>query len=145
MDDAPGAVFVDANVFLRYLTNDVPTQAAAAEQLFRDAAAGRVQLVTNTMVLAELVWVMESFYGLPKLDVQQRALAVATMEGLHLPGADMVVDALFDYVEKNVDFIDAYNVAWARLHAVGSIVTFDTKHLRRFPDLVIVTPGGSPS
>ncbi|MCL5941946.1 MAG: hypothetical protein M1325_00165 [Actinobacteria bacterium] len=78
-----------------------------------------LQLVTNTMVLAELVWVMESYYRLPKDDVRRQALAVATMEGLDLPGLDLVVEALFDYLEKNVDFIDAYEVAWTRHHAGG--------------------------
>lgn len=50
-----GPLFVDTNVFLRFLTNDVPEQAAAVEALFRRAAAGEVRLVTNTMVVAEIV------------------------------------------------------------------------------------------
>jgi predicted nucleic acid-binding protein len=32
-------LFVDTNVFLRFLTDDVPEQAAAVEALFRRAAA----------------------------------------------------------------------------------------------------------
>ncbi|MHB1345810.1 MAG: PIN domain-containing protein [Thermoleophilia bacterium] len=139
-----GAVFVDTNVFLRYLTNDVPEQAAAAEKLFRQASAGTVQLVTNTMVVAELVWVMESYYRLAKPETQQRALAVATMEGLDVPGVDVVVQALLDYVDKNVDYIDAYNAAWARHRAIESIATFDTTHLSRFDHREVVIPGGCP-
>ncbi|GAB4251312.1 MAG: hypothetical protein Kow00122_08960 [Thermoleophilia bacterium] len=50
-----------------------------------------LQLVTNTMVLAELVWATESYYRLPKDDVRRRGLAVATMEGLDFPGLDLVV------------------------------------------------------
>jgi predicted nucleic acid-binding protein len=74
-----GPLFVDANVFLRFLTNDVPDQAAIVEDLFHRAAAGELHLVTNATVLAELVWVLESFYGLPRPDVQERAMAVAPM------------------------------------------------------------------
>ena len=116
MSEVSGAVFVDANVFLRYLTDDIPEQAAAAEDLFRQASDGTARLVTNTMVLAELVWVMEYYYHLTKLETQQRALAVASMEGLDLPGAELVMQALFDFVDKNVDFIDAHNAAWVRHH-----------------------------
>ncbi|HZK48530.1 MAG TPA: PIN domain-containing protein [Thermoleophilia bacterium] len=141
MGELRGALFVDANVFLRYLTNDVPEQAEAVESLFRDAADGHACLVTNVMVLAELVRVMESQYRLSKQEVHRRALAVATMEGLDLPGLDLVVQALFDYLEKNVDFIDAYNVAWAGHRAIDTIVTFDSRHLGRFPGLTVVTPG----
>jgi predicted nucleic acid-binding protein len=38
-------VFVDTNLFLRYLTNDVPEQAEAFERLARQAAAGSVTLI----------------------------------------------------------------------------------------------------
>lgn len=37
--------FVDTNVFLRYLTNDVPAQADAVEFLLQRAAKGKVSLV----------------------------------------------------------------------------------------------------
>jgi predicted nucleic acid-binding protein len=144
MNDLRGALFADANVFLRYLTNDVPEQAEAVQQLFQQAAEGAVHLVTNTLVLAELVWVMESYYRLPREAVHRRALAVATIEGLDLPGLDFVVEALYDYLEKNVDFIDAYNVAWARHRAIDAIVTFDKKHLGRFSGMTVVTPGAPP-
>ena len=35
----PERVFADTNLFLRYLTNDVPAQADAVEELLRQAAA----------------------------------------------------------------------------------------------------------
>ena len=73
-------VFVDTNVFLRFFTNDLPEQAAAAEALFRRAAAGEIELVTNVMVIAELVWVLESYYRLPRPDAGERAMAVVLME-----------------------------------------------------------------
>lgn len=102
-------------IFLRYLTDDVPDQARAAEALFRRAAAGEVQLVTNSLVLAEIVWVLESYYCLTKPAVQERALAVAYMEGLDLPGRETVTEALLAYAETGVDYADAYNAAWQKL------------------------------
>ena len=57
-------LFVDANLFLRYLTNDVPEQADAVEKLLDQAEAGEVALVTNNFVMAELGWVLSPFYKL---------------------------------------------------------------------------------
>ena len=57
----PERVFADTNLFLRYLTDDVPEQADAVERLFRRAAAGEMALVTNGLVIAEIVWTLESF------------------------------------------------------------------------------------
>ena len=53
----PGeSVFADTNLFLRHLTNDVPEQADAVEGLLQKAAAGELVLVSNSMVVAEIVW-----------------------------------------------------------------------------------------
>jgi predicted nucleic acid-binding protein len=54
--------FVDTNLFLRYLTNDVSEQADAVEELLNKAAAREMILVTNSLVCAEMVWTLESFY-----------------------------------------------------------------------------------
>jgi predicted nucleic acid-binding protein len=54
--------FVDTNLFLRYLTNDVPEQADAVEELLNRVAAGEMILVTNSLVCSEMVWTLESFY-----------------------------------------------------------------------------------
>ncbi len=39
--------FVDTNVFLRYLTDDVPEQASHVEDLLRKAEKGELTLVTS--------------------------------------------------------------------------------------------------
>ena len=129
--------FVDTNVFLRFFTNDVPEQATAAEALFRKAAAGEVALVTNAMVLAEVVWVLESYYHLTHADVAERAMAVALMEGLALPEAALITEALSAYTQANVDFIDAFNAAWMRQRGLRRVATFDAKHYSRLDGIQV--------
>lgn len=129
--------FVDTNVFLRFFTNDLPDQAAAAETLFRKAGAGEIELVTNVMVLAELVWVFESYYHLARPEVGERVMAVALMEGLVLPEADLITEALSTYTESNVDFIDAFNACWMRQRGVRRVVTFDARHFSRLAGIEV--------
>ena len=140
--DSPdeGPLFVDTNVFLRFFTNDVPEQAAAAEALFRRAATGSVRLVTNPMVLAEIVWVLESYYHLARPDVEERAMAVALMNGLELPEVDLVTEALSLYGAANVDFIDAYNASWMKQRGIKRVVTFDAKHYSRLEGIEVFAP-----
>jgi len=130
-------VFVDTNVFLRYFTNDLPDKAAAVERLFQRAAAGESELVTNHMVLAELVWVLESYYHLTRAEVEERVMAVALMEGLVLPDVDLVTEALSSYAQANVDFIDAFNAAWMRHRRIDRVCTFDVKHFSRIDGIEI--------
>lgn len=65
----PDRFFVDTNLFLRYLTDDVPEQAQAVERLLGQAAAGEIILVTSGLVVAELVWTMESFPHYPPFPI----------------------------------------------------------------------------
>ena len=134
--------FVDANVFLRYMTNDIPEQAEAVAALLRKAADGELKLITNAMVIAELVWVMESVYRLPRETIQEHMEIVLNTPGLHIPEAEMVSQAVLWYAEKNVDFIDAYNAAWMDEMGLSRIVTFDQKHFRRFSQLKALLPPG---
>jgi predicted nucleic acid-binding protein len=134
-------IFVDTNVFLRFLTNDVPGQADMAEELLREAAEGGVRLVINTMAVAELVWVLESHYRLDRSAVQERALAVVHAEGLDLPESDIVTEALVDYVEQGVDFVDAFNAAWMRRNGVEQVATFDARHFDRLAGVRVRPPG----
>ena len=67
--------FADTNLFLRYLTNDIPAQADAVEVLLQRAEQGEVLLITNALVMAEIVWTLESFYKLPKAEVEEKVLA----------------------------------------------------------------------
>jgi uncharacterized protein len=132
--------FVDTNVFLRYLTNDLPNQADAVERLLRSAAEGKTRLVTSSLVIAEVVWVLESYYDLPKADISNMVLAILSTEGLEVERAELVLQATRDYVEKNIDFADAYNAAWSLSQGISTVATFDVKHFDRIDRLEVIRP-----
>lgn len=134
-------VFADTNLFLRYLTNDVPVQADAVEALLRRAAAGEIALVVNSLVMAEIVWTLESFYSLPRPDVQARVLAILNTPGLEIADATLLLRAIHWYVEKNVDFADAYNAAWLLSQGIKTAYTFDRKHFARMEEINTLAPG----
>jgi len=137
----PERVFLDTNLFLRYLTNDVPAQADAVEQLLHRAAAGEILLVTNSMVIAEIVWTLESFYGLSRDDVKEKVLAILNTPGLEVSDGDQVLQAISWYAEKNIEFIDAYNAAWLLAQDLEAVYTFDRKHFSHVEGLVVKVPG----
>ena len=129
---ATGPVFVDANVFLRYLTDDVPEQADRVEALLDRAAAGEVRLTTSVLVVAEVVWTLGSFYKRSKEQVRDAVLALCHTPGLAVEDADGLVQAAEWHSEKNVDFADAYHATWAQARGLATVATFNLKHFRRF-------------
>ena len=132
--------FADTNVFLRYLTDDVPEQADAVQRLLQRAASRRVALHTSTLVMAEIVWTLESYYDLPRDEIRNRILAVLNTPGLQVENADLVAQAVSAYAALNVDFVDAFNALWMTEHGLDRVATFDTKHFSRLPGITAVTP-----
>lgn len=136
----PERVFIDTSLFLRYLTNDVPKQADAVEQLLHRAASGQITLVANVMVIAEIVWTLESFYNLPKAAIQEKILSILNTPGIEVEEYSRVLQAVVTYAEQNVDFIDAYNAAWLLDHDMNLIYTFDRKHFSRLTGISVRVP-----
>ena len=133
--------FADTNLFLRYLTNDVPEEADAVEALLRRAQAGDLALVTSSMVIAEIVWTLESFYHLSRAEVQAKVQAILNTPGLAVADAELVLQAALWHAEKNVDFIDGYNAAWLLVRDIHEVYTFDLKHFARLEGIRALTPG----
>jgi predicted nucleic-acid-binding protein len=133
--------FADMNLFLRFLTNDVPDQAKAVHQLLLQAAQGEISLITTSIVIAEIVWTLESFYKETKENIQQMVLSFLNTPGLEVDNGELIIRALRRYVDKNIDFIDAYNAAWMEIHEINTIYTFDQNHFSKVEGLTVIIPG----
>ena len=134
-------VFADTNLFLRYLTNDLPAQADAVERLLHRAAAGEVVLVTNSLVIAEIVWTLESYYGLSRSSIKDKIFAILNTAGLEAWEGDLLLEAIFWYADKNIDFIDAFNAAWLLTQGLDTTYTFDRKHFSQIEGIRVQVPG----
>lgn len=133
-------LFLDTNILLRYLTNDIPEQAQAVESWLRKAGAGECVLVTHHLVLAELAWTLLSYYQRPVAEVQATLLAILNTPGLEVEQEQILIQAAHWFGEKNVDFIDAYTAAWMLDHGLTDILTLDRKHFNLFEELKIISP-----
>jgi predicted nucleic-acid-binding protein len=133
--------FIDTNLFLRYLTNDISEQADQVEVLLRQAAVGEISLVTTTLVIAEIVWTLASFYKVSREQIRERILAILNTPGLEVAESDLLIEAATNYAAKNVDFIDAYNAAWMVKQQLSTVYTFDRKHFSRFENIMVKSPG----
>jgi predicted nucleic-acid-binding protein len=133
-------IFADTNLFLRYLTNDIPEQANAFEKLLRTALEGDCELVTSTLVMAEIVWTLESHYKISKREIRSKVLAILNTPGLVVEESEVILQAILWYVDKNVDFIDAFNAAWMLEHGIAVVSTYDRKHFTRFVGIEVRVP-----
>ena len=82
------------------------------------------------MVIAEIIWVLESYYELKKSDIRENVEKILNTRNLHCPNREIIISALSIYVEKNIDFIDAYNAFMLKRDEIYEIYSYD-KHFDR--------------
>lgn len=124
------SVFVDANVFLRFLLEDDAAQAAQAEALFREAKLGKQDLLCGPPVLFEMAWTLRSAYGQRREQVLEILRSLMSMQGIKFLDRELLESALEHAVEHQMEFADAYIAASAHRHK-ASIATFNTKDFKR--------------
>ncbi len=62
--------FVDTNIFLRYLINDNQAISDKIERTFKKASLGEILLITNSLVIIEIIFVLESYYDKSKKEFE---------------------------------------------------------------------------
>jgi predicted nucleic-acid-binding protein len=128
-------VYFDTNFLLRFYLADVPSQASKAKRMIEAAMADSLLLVTDLIVVCEMVWVMDSFYKLPKKVIQEKIINLYETPGISIINGEILPDALNVYVNQNIDFTDAMvGVSAARIGA-EYVASFDKKHMDRLTAL----------
>lgn len=125
-------LWLDANVALRFLTGEPEEMARESKDLMGRAERGEVTLVVADLVMAEVVWVLRSFYRHPMDRIRDTLSAFAAAPGIEAERSEVVTEALDLAADKNVDFVDAY----LALRAAGSgetVCTFDSTDFKRLP------------
>ncbi|HAG08313.1 MAG TPA: nucleotide-binding protein [Desulfotomaculum sp.] len=123
-------VLIDANVALRYLLKDQEALFEEALQIMKLAQQGKIKLHLDLLTIAEMVWVLDSFYKYPRQQVAESVSAFANAEGVIVEERELIFRALSDYSACRVDFVDAYLAARARNNN-WPVVTFDKNHFKR--------------
>ena len=132
--------FVDTNLFIRYLTNDDPVKADRVEKLLDQAAGSSVTLVTTEMVIAEIVWVLESYYELTNVAIAPLVRGILATPGLEVINGTLVGRAVELYEGQGIDFIDGYIAAVMEKHGIDELYSFDRKHISRLRNVTRKEP-----
>ncbi len=118
-------IFVDTNVFLRFLTGDDPEKAQRCRALFERAEQGQAEVLINVLVLAELAWTLRSYYGRPREEIASILEQLLDMRSVRIPNKATLQEAVGLYARHNVDFIDACHAVEARRRGAQRFYSYD--------------------
>ena len=83
------------------------------------------RLLLADLILAECVYVLESFYEVPRDRVAEMMRAAIALPTIDTVDPTSLLRALEVYEVERLDFAEAYLVAQAEATDVGTIVSFD--------------------
>jgi len=128
---------VDTNLIVRYLVQDHEKHAKAAGKLFDACDRGDVVIVVLPAVLAECVFVLESFYEHPRGHISSALGRLISSPGVEIGGTTIHLDALERYRNTKVHFVDCLLAATAAAEDTP-VATFD-QDFRKFADVRVET------
>ena len=116
---------IDANIILRFLTNDDPAKAEACANLLAKAERDELSLWLPDLVLADIVWTLEKFYRLPKTEIVALLTPILGCRGIHCSDKEVAFQALGYYERHNIDWTDAFVAAQVLLGKAEAIYSYD--------------------
>jgi predicted nucleic-acid-binding protein len=115
------SAFVDTNVLVRHLTGQPPDMASRATR-YLQAADG---LFLADLVVAETIYVLESFYEAPRRQVAEAIRSLLAFESVVVVDPGLLLRAVEVYETDRIDFAEAYLVACAESTGVARVASFD--------------------
>ena len=125
---------IDTNLIIRFLVNDNPQKVSSVEHLLRDKSNKNVLLDT---VIAEIIWVLFSYYSIEKEEVAEKIRALIHVDTIEC-NAFLINRALTIWEKNIISYIDAYLAAVAELGNM-TLYTYD-KRLEAISTILVKEP-----
>lgn len=126
---------VDTNLIVRYLVQDHEQHSEIAARIFDSCARGELTLVLLPTVVAECVFVLESFYKQPRTEIARVLGELISSRGVEFADIDTHLDALKRYGASKLHFVDCLIAATSAMVAIP-VATLD-REFRRFTDVQV--------
>ena len=115
---------IDTNVLVRFIVRDDPSQTPRADNLLDNLTHENPGFISS-VVLAEIVWVLQSNYGMPKNELVLCIERLLQSRSLLLENEPVVRQALDVFSNSNADFADCHIERTCSCAGCSRTVTFD--------------------
>jgi predicted nucleic-acid-binding protein len=89
------------------------------------ALADGERLLLADLVLAECIYVLESFYEVERVRIAEMMRAALALQSIAVVDEAMLLRALEVYEIERLDFAEAYLIAMAEATGVDAVMSFD--------------------
>ncbi|MBU1183171.1 MAG: PIN domain-containing protein [Proteobacteria bacterium] len=104
-------VLLDTNVLIRFLTSDKTQKFQGVYALFESLEQGDLQVELKLIVLFQVVFVLKSFYSVPREEIATGMLRILEYKGLIVKKRRIVRRMLELWHDSKLDIVDCYLIA----------------------------------
>lgn len=113
----------DTNIIIRYLIADDEEFFIKAKEIFDKTKDGQIHLIIETYIFTEVIYVLSSFYKVPKNKIVETMKELIAYRGV-ITKHEQIVKALEIYKNTNMHIVDCLLVAEAKIKQYA-IASFD--------------------
>lgn len=118
---------VDTNVLVRFLVQDDATQAAIVNALFTDAETTKQPLFVSSLVVLELMCVLQSIYTVPREGILLAVDELLSMSALVFQEQTLIRDFVAQAYQNSFDLSDLLIGQSNMAAGCETTLTFDEK------------------
>jgi len=118
-------IFLDTNIFIRFLARDNEKMFLEVQRLFELIDRGKLKATTDLIVIAEIVWVLSSFFKLDRQKICEYINLLVNMKNLNVKDSTMILEVMDIYQKSNADFIDIICLKLAQKKGINFICSYD--------------------
>ncbi len=102
---------LDTNVILRFLTQNKSEKYKNLYSFFESIERGETKVELKLIVLFQVIFVLKSFYSIPKPAIIENIKKLITFKGIKISEKKIVQTMLDLWSKKNTDIVDCYLIA----------------------------------
>ncbi len=134
------ALFLDTNILVRHLVQDIPEHAVRATALLEGVMSGRTAIRLPDTVVFEAIYILQGVYSISKVEISDELSTIVKHPGVILDHKQAVLNALtFWRGIGGLSFADCYHLALAADLGYTEIYSFD-RQMDSYPGVARVDP-----
>lgn len=107
-------ICIDTNVVLRFLMKGGSNLHERAVEIFKRAEGGDIKLYLDEVILAEVIWVLLSFYKMEKQEVGNVMSKLVACKWIVNSRKELMIEALGMWSKKKLSYIDSWFFVMSR-------------------------------
>ena len=116
---------LDTNVIVRFLTENHDEKFKGVYHFFQDIEQGKITVELKLIVLFQTIFVLKSFYKVPKIQIVKAMKGLLKFKGLKITDKKIVASMMDIWDSNSIEIVDAYLIACLEKNSQNILYSYD--------------------